>query len=690
MRTSASARGLPRRPPTRTRKSWARFLQTRFRAHAPPSALSCAPAFKRVRRTTSREPCRTKMNSILRSCAMIRRFALSMLLMPCAVMMLGATYFPSGLGEGAHSPADAIVSGLYPGQDSGSCCWMGPKAVLRLTAPAVANTVVLVFAVPNYAPFRAQTERLTLQIQGKNPEIRCCYGPGEHAVLLVLPPRRAAVSLLSVTAALSFVPKDLGINEDPRRLSVLIRSFQYRSSSGSLILPAGTAVAQAVPMTPFTFAAFVLIFVVALVLAWRRPIYAIALLIVLGPFGPSISLGFTTITFFKTAIVGTLIGFAPRAPWKELWGRREALIPIACIGGLVAATVISFTNAEYRGPVLRETLKYVEYAIVFAVSFLAYRIEPDRRPVGVAFVLVTGAVCLAALSQESTGAPETAFVLGHIVPRIAGPLEGPNQLAGWLEIIVPVLLCVRLQKPLRAAGTLVAVLAILTSMLTLSRAGMLGMVIGIAVFAIASQRAEGRRVTPFAIVASLAAIATLAYRALPQRPNAAGDSFNGGLGTRGQLWHAAVTLWRSHPLTGVGAGNYETQLGSVGLIGVRTHANSWYLQSLAEGGIVMFAAVVATIYGLISTFIESRALLATAALAATAAICAHQFFDDLIFFPKVGTMWWLILGVAAAAAASSRLIHEDPSAGSHQPNAGTAGERPPPVFGASSTALRHP
>ncbi len=155
-----------------------------------------------------------------------------------------------------------------------------------------------------------------------------------------------------------------------------------------------------------------------------------------------------------------------------------------------------------------------------------------------------------------------------------------------------------------------------------------------------------------------------AYRALPQGPG--DDTFNNGLGTRSQLWHAAIVLWRSHPITGIGAGNYETQLGRVGLIGVRTHANSWYLQSLAEGGLLMFSAVLATIYGLIVTLMQSRAMLTNAALAATAAVCAHQVFDDLIFFPKVGAMWFLILGVGAAALSGSNPKLTAPPAGSYR------------------------
>ena len=589
------------------------------------------------------------MNPILRNCATSRRFVGAIVLMCGAALMMGAAFYPSGLNGGGHSPADAILSGLYPSPDRGSCCWLADRGVLRVEPPSEAQALVLIFAVPNYAPFKTRSERLSIRLDEARPQVLCCYGPGEHAALVMLPRRGAGPMLIRIAAGVTFVPKELGLNEDPRRLSVLVRSLQFRSGSGLMLGGAGSSEAEAESSTPLGLAFCGVVLIVAALLARRRPAYAIALLVVIGPFGPTISLGITTLNFFKAAVVGTLLGSSPRAPWRNLWQRREALVPLACAGALFLACLASLLHARYHVPVFRESLKYVEYAIVFAVSFLAYRIEPDRRPISVAFILVTVAVCCAAILDEGN-APETALVLGHIVPRIAGPLEGPNQLAGWLEMVVPVLLCVRLQPRLRAAGTIAVVLAIATSMFTLSRAGAVGMLVGIVVFAFASQRAEGRQLRPFGIIASLAAVALLAYRAFPTGND---DAFNGGLGTRSELWRAAVTLWRSSPLTGVGAGNYESLLSSVGLIGIRTHANSWYLQGLAEGGILMLSAIAGTIYGLVATFISSRALLATAALAATAAICAHQILDDLIFFPKVGVMWFLILGIGAAAAAEA-------------------------------------
>ena len=110
-------------------------------------------------------------------------------------------------------------------------------------------------------------------------------------------------------------------------------------------------------------------------------------------------------------------------------------------------------------------------------------------------------------------------------------------------------------------------------------------------------------------------------------------------------------MWMRHPLLGVGAGNYELELPFYGVLGVRTHANSWYLQSLAEGGALLFAATLAILATIAAAFAGAlrRSPWILGATAASLAICLHQITDYLVFFPKVGMTWWLLLGIAAAA-----------------------------------------
>ena len=135
---------------------------------------------------------------------------------------------------------------------------------------------------------------------------------------------------------------------------------------------------------------------------------------------------------------------------------------------------------------------------------------------------------------------------------------------------------------------------------------------------------------------------------------------SGGVGTRTNLWRAAIGLWRQHPLFGVGAGNFELEIPLTGLRGVRTHANSLYLQSLVEGGIPLFAATVWLTYVSIATFAKDRlrSPFVVAAFAASIALGLHQFFDLLVFYPKVGGWWWIVLGLGAAQLAAPERVSE--------------------------------
>src|SRR5581483_5443260 len=124
--------------------------------------------------------------------------------------------------------------------------------------------------------------------------------------------------------------------------------------------------------------------------------------------------------------------------------------------------------------------------------------------------------------------------------------------------------------------------------------------------------------------------------------------YAGGVGNRSELWAAAWRMWRTHPILGIGAGNFELELPRYGVYGVRTHANSWYLQSLAEGGIVLFTATLTLVAASIGVFVRRPAIArlrtgspwVLAAVAAGVALALHQVVDYLVFYPKVAAAWW--------------------------------------------------
>jgi hypothetical protein len=43
-----------------------------------------------------------------------------------------------------------------------------------------------------------------------------------------------------------------------------------------------------------------------------------------------------------------------------------------------------------------------------------------------------------------------------------------------------------------------------------------------------------------------------------------------------------------------------------------------------------------------------------AALAASIGFAIHQVFDLLVFFPKVGELWWILIALAAARTDAAR------------------------------------
>lgn len=564
-----------------------------------------------------------------------------------ALFLIGAsTYYPTGIGYGLPSDASANVRGLYAGADEGECCWLSDSPILRLEAPTSAASLILTFFVPNYAPFQNSSEALTVAIDGGRPTRLCCFTPGMHQVPVALPGKRGSIVRVSIVPSIWFVPQTLGLDDDTRRLSVLLREVDYRDGTGTPIERNSIAGDVSTTSLP-ALAPYLLLLLISLALTLRRPVLGLGVLIVALPLGGDISLGPTTTNAFKVALLGFAAAMAinPRT-WRELFS-RSAVWPVAGSGILLAfVAALSLHGAPFHAPAIREALKDLEYAAACLLAFAAFRCDPDTRLVRNAFATIAILVLFFALIQEHTGGSEGIYIAGHNVTRIAGLLDGPNQLAGWLEIVGPVLVATAALAA-SAANLLLPTVAAIAGILTFSRAGSVGVLVGMSIAAVKSFT-QRRLTLALVLGAALLLVAAIGWRALAHGDAADTGSFNGGLGSRSELWRAAIAMWRAHPLLGVGAGNYEFLLGKYGLIGVSTHANSWYLQALAETGILGLLATLGVVTISILTFARRVDLFGVAAFAASVAICLHGIFDDVLFYPKVGATWWILLGIACA------------------------------------------
>lgn len=425
--------------------------------------------------------------------------------------------------------------------------------------------------------------------------------------------------------------------------------------------PVVDPVAVPTALDPLSLVLFCAVFVAVALLTARRASYGLCALIVATPLAFAHDVAHTTVTLPKVVLLATLLGLTRYRGATAALRRRPAAVLLLVLGAYVAAIVFSAVHAAHRPEVARETLKWIEYTAIFVAAYLCYAFDPDDVLPLRATALIAFVVAISALVQEFAGAPSGLYIGAAIVPRIAGLLEGPNQLAAYIAIVFCVLAAWHAARPSRPIAIALGFLAC-ADILTFSRAGVLALLLAVAIVVLWSGRRTWTAWRP-AILGACAGIAGAMWWAVYAhtpgvlRVSLASSAYAGGVGNRSELWSAAWRMFRAHPIFGVGAGNFELALPYYGVYGVRTHANSWYLQSLAEGGIVLFAATVALAIASVRTFLQ-RPVVArlreqspwvAAAVAAGVALVLHQVVDDFVFYPKVGGAWFVLLGIAAAA-----------------------------------------
>ena len=399
------------------------------------------------------------------------------------------------------------------------------------------------------------------------------------------------------------------------------------------------------------------------ILTARRPAYGLGALILTTPIAFAHEVLGTTITLPKAVLIGVLIGLSTYRGILGALRKPPAPLLLGALGLYFIATALTIMDAAHRGAALRETLKVIQHVATFAAAFLCYHVDGDDAPPLVAVAIAAIVVSLSALAQEVVGAPSGLYIGAAIVPRIAGLLEGPNQLSGYSEIAVATLGAWSLTGRSRLLDVALA-LIVFADVLTFSRAGLIGLGIVALVLGVVGGKPAWRALQPgvLGLIAGLAGTAWWAiYAHNPGviRASLQESLYAGGVGNRAELWHAAWRMWRDRPILGIGAGNFEFALPIYGVSGVRTHANSWYLQSLAEGGVVLFAATLALLAAIFTSVTGKDPLRRwrngspwiLAAFAASLALVFHQTVDYLVFYPKVAGAWWLLLGISAAALA---------------------------------------
>jgi O-antigen ligase len=337
---------------------------------------------------------------------------------------------------------------------------------------------------------------------------------------------------------------------------------------------------------------------------------------------------------------------------------RPVRMLLLAFAGILATIVLSALFALHHDAVVREFFKWFEYALTFAAVVVGFAYDPDDRPVWTSLISIAFFEFGESIFELLFGAASGVFIGGHNLPRVAGSLEGPNQFAGWLNLLLPVLFARMLvdRNPWLVAAVTLSTVA---EVATLSRSGIVAALVGGAIVLYVTR--PSRRVgfsfaAGAAIVAAVLVVAGLSMGIEARFFSLAEVPQPDHLGTRSILRQSAIDLWRISPLVGIGAGNFEFDLGMVGHPDVQTHANSLYLQALSETGLAGLAATLFLLWSVIATFARSfsRRPIIIGVFAANVALALHQVFDYLWFFPKVGTFWAILLAIGVVEVLAAR------------------------------------
>lgn len=327
---------------------------------------------------------------------------------------------------------------------------------------------------------------------------------------------------------------------------------------------------------------------------------------------------------------------------------------------------ISAAWAESPSSTLATLPRYGPNVFLFFIVYTAVR---DRRHVVwllVAFVIGSSIAALYGIARP----PSQTSLRGD---RIGGIVGDPNELASVL--IVGLVLAVTLTGILRrhtlarGATAAAAMLLLLGVLLTLSRGGLLALVVVmiVAIFNAGRWRPAAVLLAVLAVAGAVGYFSTFASPVARARVTTAGT----GSGRTG-LWTIGWRMVEAHPVDGIGAGNfavssvhYLLRPGTIPsdylVVDIPQVAHNVYLQLLAETGVIGLALFLGTVgIGLAGAIGAARAfrargdpsmeLVARGVLTAQAGILAADFFISAQYNKQL----WILLALGPALLALAR------------------------------------
>ena len=311
-------------------------------------------------------------------------------------------------------------------------------------------------------------------------------------------------------------------------------------------------------------------------------------------------------------------------------------------------------------------------ALVLAALITSWLGVREYVLVNTPYLLRAMQVAAAWLAHEHVRQP---MLGGNPSYRIFGTFFNPNELAGFLELVIPLAIAAFLSyrsAAMRIITGFAAVLPIAALLLTASRGGWMSLAGAMLVFALLAGAAFRRTrlaVAVGVIVFGMILLVSLAAPPLRARLLSGGGEHSSNM-FRYLTWRGAVTMAADHPWLGVGPDAFEFIYPRYAVGGFTRMAHENYLQITAETGVpggVAFVWMLGAFFWVAGKGFrrlrdrESR-LLCAACIAGVFAFCIHSLLDYGWYIGAIAVTVFALFGLAANAGAPEPVTPQPESA----------------------------
>jgi putative inorganic carbon (hco3(-)) transporter len=487
----------------------------------------------------------------------------------------------------------------------------------------------------------------------------------------------------------------------------------------------GVASAALVSFLPLTYALLCIAGVGLAAVSLIRPQIALYLLVLSVPIQDygAFHAGGMTITFTKVMVVVAFAIWLLRTLAHS--EKRLAVTPLLIpLGLFLVAVLASITVALSRSDSVDAATRWIEMAVVYLV--VINLIENKRQVLTLVGCFFAAGVMEALLGiyQSATMAGPESFQVEDSLSRAYGTFGMPNPYAGFLGMIGPIALALLvfvvvkvwlthrdwtqvrhrpeestnaersgLIRSVAVAMVLLGVVGLIVTaqVLSLSRGAWVGLMAAVVVMALlAGRQPLVIRLLPLIALAALvvAGAAHLLPGILSERLQSITAEMrffdvsrvmvtdaNYAVLERMAQWQAGLRMFETHPILGVGIGNYGAAYDQYAVnpfYFTFGHAHNYYINIAAEAGLaglVTYVAFIATSFW--HTIKELRRLedpllhaVVVGSLGVLTAVAVHNFFENLHVL-SMGIQFSAVLGLVYVCARLSRETSAEPRQAEH-------------------------